>query len=271
MSPTQATQSSLQDWQKRERRATELAEDNPPAAEVLHFYAAVLHFQAEIFAHAITRYAIDPARPLRSQMDLEYAAGWIPNFCKMVEKHAPDQLAAVARELRMKSVGEIGEVLTAVASTPLYDPSSLVQFFGRAVLQPYAEALARQLPQSIGYSGSACPFCDGAPQVAVLRPEGDGGKRFLLCSFCLREWEFRRVICAWCGEEDHHKLPRFGTDEVKHMMVFACDTCKHYIKAVDMTLTGLAVPLVDELSAAPLDLWAIEQGYKKIVPNLLGI
>jgi hypothetical protein len=31
-------------------------------------------------------------------------------------------------------------------------------------------------------------------------------------SFCLREWEFCRVICAWRGEEDHHKLPRFGTD-----------------------------------------------------------
>ena len=55
------------------------------------------------------------------------------------------------------------------------------------------------------------------------------------------------------------------------MMVFACDTCKHYLKAVDLTVTGLAVPLVDEVAAAPLDIWAVQQGYAKTVPNLMGM
>jgi formate dehydrogenase maturation protein FdhE len=52
--------------------------------------------------------------------------------------------------------------------------------------------------------------------------------------------------------------------------VEACDSCNHYLKGVDMTVDGLAVPLVDEVATAPLDLWAGECGYTKISPNLMG-
>jgi formate dehydrogenase maturation protein FdhE len=51
----------------------------------------------------------------------------------------------------------------------------------------------------------------------------------------------------------------------------ACDTCKHYLKGVDLTRLGFAVPIVDEIDAASLDLWAREHGYKKIELNLVGI
>jgi formate dehydrogenase maturation protein FdhE len=33
----------------------------------------------------------------------------------------------------------------------------------------------------------------------------------------------------------------------------------------------LAVPVVDELASVPLDIWAEEQGYTKLQPNLLGM
>jgi len=266
-----ATQTSGRDWEKREQRAKELAEDNAAARELMQFYSAVLQLQREIFLAASQRFVLAADRPLRAQMDLDFAASWIGQACNVAEKHGPGALAATARNFRTVNIQRWRELLTSVASSPLYDPAEVEQFFARVVLQPYAEALAKQMPASIGYSGSACPYCDGAPQAAVLRPEGDGGKRFLLCSFCLQEWEFRRVVCPWCGETDHHKLPRFGSDELPHVNVFACDTCKHYVKAVDMTVTGFAVPLIHEVAAAPLDLWAAQQGYTKTVPNLMGM
>jgi formate dehydrogenase maturation protein FdhE len=43
------------------------------------------------------------------------------------------------------------------------------------------------------------------------------------------------------------------------------------MKSVDLTVNGLAIPLVDEIAAAPLDLWAAEQGYQKIELNLMGL
>ena len=51
----------------------------------------------------------------------------------------------------------------------------------------------------------------------------------------------------------------------------ACDSCGHYLKGIDLTRLGLAVPLVDEVAAAPLDLWAREQGYTKVELNLVGL
>lgn len=38
-----------------------------------------------------------------------------------------------------------------------------------------------------------------------------------------------------------------------------------------LTVTGRAVPIVDEVAALPLDLWAVDQGYHKIEMNLVGI
>jgi formate dehydrogenase maturation protein FdhE len=40
---------------------------------------------------------------------------------------------------------------------------------------------------------------------------------------------------------------------------------------VDLSKDGHAVPLVDELAAIPLDLWAHEKGYSKLQLNLLGM
>ena len=92
-----------------------------------------------------------------------------------------------------------------------------------------------------------CPFCGHLPVTGVLRPEGEGGKRWLVCSFCATEWEFRRLVCPACGEGDHEKLPVYVAEEFPHVRVEACDSCRTYLKAVDMTRDGLAVPQVDEL------------------------
>ena len=100
---------------------------------------------------------------------------------------------------------------------------------------------------------------------------GDGAARSLICSFCLGEWEFRRIACAHCGEEDHQKLPVYTANDFVHIRVECCDSCKVYLKAIDLTRNGRAEPVADEIASAPLDLWAVERGYGKLHPNLLGL
>jgi FdhE protein len=51
--------------------------------------------------------------------------------------------------------------------------------------------------------------------------------------------------------------------------VECCDTCRNYIKTVDLTRNGLADPVVDEIASIPLDLWAQKQGYTKLQVNLM--
>lgn len=144
--------------------------------------------------------------------------------------------------------------------------------FAKILLQPYAEFLAHRasaIPENI--LSPVCPFCGAKPQVAVMRPEGDGGKRSLICSVCATEWSFRRLVCPGCGEEKKENLPVFIAEGLDYVRIDACDTCKTYIKSIDMTKDGRAVPVVDELATTSLNLWAQEKNYQKFEPNLFGV
>jgi len=66
-------------------------------------------------------------------------------------------------------------------------------------------------------------------------------------------------------------LPVYTASQFEHVRVEACDSCKSYIKTIDLTKNGYAVPIVDELATIPLTLWAQERGYSKLQPNLLGL
>jgi FdhE protein len=146
------------------------------------------------------------------------------------------------------------------------------EFLVLAFIQPYAEFARSRAPLQLeGYTSLLCPFCNRKPALGVLRQQGDAGRRSLQCGVCLTEWEFRRVICPGCGQEDHAKLPVYTAAELPYIRVECCDACKTYIKCIDLTKNGLANPLVDELASVPLSLWAQEHGYAKLHPNLLGM
>jgi FdhE protein len=105
----------------------------------------------------------------------------------------------------------------------------------------------------------------------VLRGEGNGAKRWLLCSLCSTEWPFRRVLCPNCGEENKDKLPIYTAQQIGSVRVDACDTCQTYLKSIDLTTDGHAVPVVDEIATVALNIWAEEHGYSKLEANLLGM
>ena len=125
--------------------------------------------------------------------------------------------------------------------------------------------LNRSLKQLHGCVPAVAP-----PLLGVLHPEGDGGKRCLVCSFCLHEWDFRRILCPACGEEGEGRLPVYVAEQFPHIRLETCDTCKVYLRTVDLTKNGLAIPIVDDLAAIPLSLWADEHGYSRLQANLLG-
>jgi FdhE protein len=256
------------EWDKRIARAEELAERFRYAREVLVFYGEVLKLQKQIFEDAGPKPAIPMQQdvPLRMRLDAANARRYLSVLLSLVDEHGPAKLAEEALSIHALSEEQQFEMLRSfLAGEAIAQP-----FFARALFQPQAEWLARAtVPPSAGTVRS-CPHCESRPQAAVLRPEGDGGKRFLLCSLCLTEWEFRRILCPVCVEEDYKKLPRYTAEEHESVRVEACDTCRFYMKSIDMTINGLAVPLVDEVATVPLDLWATEHGYKKAELNLLG-
>ena len=219
-------------WERRIERAEELAAESPVLPELLHFYQEIARFQSTI------------------------AGGPTPenlaSLLALIRRSAPDPMAAAATGITCEDL--------------LRSADPMHAFFARVLMQ--ARAPGSTVSGSVQ---STCPACGEKPVAAVLRPEGDGAKRFLLCSMCFTEWEYRRLLCPNCGEEDQAKLAVYTAAELPHVRVEACDTCRVYLKAIDLTKNGLAVPEVDEIAAVVLDLWAAEHGYTKLQTNLFGM
>jgi FdhE protein len=264
--------SKLKDsWDSLIRRAGHLAAKNDATNELLTFYAELLRAQKEIYEFLRTRKGWLPSGTLEE--DLPVVRVVLPGLLRTVEASGPAALAEEARTLLRAGDEEIDRLLLGQWRAP-----SDVQFFAKAFLQPYARWLAesggRPVDRDLAKGENRCPLCGGKPQVSLLRVKeasAESGGRDLVCATCLSAWPFRRVVCAQCGEERPAKLGYFQTPEYGHVRIEACDTCKHYVKGVDLTRLGLAVPLVDEIASAPLDLWAHEHGYTKIELNLVGL
>jgi len=255
-------------WRARVLRARELAQEHAAHRAALLFYEKVLAFQAEVARACRTNSA--KGVPLRAQIDSGFVTSSLPRLFALTSKEGTAFLRAAANELENAGPARWKAVIEAGLSAGDSGLTDSEVFFSRACLQPVAEVLRMQLSPSATQMDSTCPVCGGLPQMAVLHPEGEGSSRWLLCSFCLGEWPFRRIICPWCSEENKEELPRYSAEECAYVHVEACETCKRYIKAVDMSVNGLAVPVVDEAALAVLDVWAGDRRYTKIVRNLLG-
>jgi len=297
-------------WDRRLRRARELAEAFSFAKQILLFYAQLTAFQKSSYLHCPSA-CVAGIRGRSSlpaaldEVDLRHLlTRWRP-FLKMVEDEAPAALAGFARGLvaggptaataLLRAAWPVNPPLgieTRDADAPLLagppadsgrdahatsapaarqpSLSPFERFCASAFLQPFAEFLAdhAELPTP-QVRRPTCPYCGSPPQVGVLRPEGEGAKRSLICSFCRTEWDYLRIACLACDERREEKLRVYTTPKFEAVRVETCDTCKAYIKTVDLARNGLAVPEVDELAAIPLTLWADENGYQRATRNVL--
>jgi formate dehydrogenase accessory protein FdhE len=269
------------EYDARIRRAEDLASKHPFAAEVLRFYSRVVEFQKTFYADLkkdlASQLTSRPPGSLRTPMasvDADLLRSRLKSFFSLIAQAGPPTLAAAAQDISRQDALSHRFLLGAhwdVGGKNDHLIGAFAQFIPRAFNQPLAELLAAHMtPAPAVTTVHNCPLCDGQPMLGVLRPEGDGGKRRMICSFCLHEWDYRRIFCPACGEQDENKLPVYVAEQFPHIRVETCETCKVYIRTIDLTKDGNAVPLVDDLAAIPLSLWAQEHGYTRRQPNLLG-
>lgn len=246
-------------WDKAIERSQRLAEASAPARELLTFYTTLLESQKQIYESLRGLRDWLPSGDL--EQDLSVLHKYADPFLQSVKSVAPPALAEQA--------------INPDTLLHYWRDRSDQQCLEKAFLQPYAHWLVqsgalRKDPRA----ENRCPYCFGKPQVSFLKitdASSESGNRNLVCATCLSSWEFRRVVCASCGEEQPSKLSHYQTNEYEHVRIEACESCKHYSKGIDLTRLGFAIPLVDDVAAAALDLWAIEHGYAKIELNLVGL
>jgi FdhE protein len=271
-----AAQTGGTPYDARIRRAEHLTSAYPFAAEFLDLYRSVAGFQKNLFLHLASASIKSATLPgaYRGEVDLTELLPHFRGFLSLIEQRGPAALAQSAKQISALPSESWAALLSAYwEHAGQYDQQigAFAQFFPRAFLQPYVELLAARTPKPpLTTTPNLCPLCGARPLLGVLRPEGDGGKRFLFCSLCSYEWDFRRILCPTCGEEQETKLPVYVAEQFPHVRVECCDTCKFYLRTIDLTKDGHAIPLVDDLATIPLTLWAHEHGYSRLQPNLLG-
>ena len=253
----------MSSWDLRIARAGDLLKTHSAVSELLGFYQKLARLQKQIYQAV----AASPSH------DVSLLLNHFPALIALIRDAGSPALKEALASIEQSSPEERLALLNGVWQHEVQteELSAEHAFFAHALLQPFAEYLAERTTTATEASPPNCPFCGSKPQLAVLRPEGDGGKRFLLCSLCGTEWFFRRLLCPNCAETNKEKLPVFTAQEFDYVRVDACDTCHTYIKSIDLSKNGNAVPVVDELATVSLNLWAEENHYQKLQPNLFGV
>jgi FdhE protein len=135
-------------------------------------------------------------------------------------------------------------------------------------IKPSIEAIVEQIHKEVDpetWLKGYCPLCGSLPYLALLK--GEGGKRYLLCSYCGYEWRVDRLFCPFCGNNDQGSLQYFTAEGEEHYRVDICDQCRQYIKTIDLREMELMDPGLEDLATLHLDLIASRKEYKRPVPN----
>ena len=251
-------------WTARRRRARQLRERYPFAADVLTLYLALLDVQEPAFEAALRR-------PAEEAPGL--ARGLLPRVIETTAAAGPPLLAegAVACVHSADLDDVIGRWLRGAEQSPVD------RYLARAACAPVLEAMdpiALKVVCTGNRDARHCPRCGGPPQLGFFALSGEAlvtGPRHLVCARCGGDWVHPRLVCAACGEETPARLAVYAdADQFPHLRIDACDTCRRYLLAVDLKKDAEAVPIVDELAALPLDLYARERNLRKVTPNLMG-
>jgi FdhE protein len=280
-------------WMERRRRAEALGERYPFAREVLALYGALLDPQERAFAAAQS----DPP-------DAQRLAGYVADrvFPAVVDATLARGPAPLAGSVRDRTAtGDPVEIVRGWLAGE--DQPPVDRYLARAAVGPVLEALGQAAGAACSGPRDArhCPACGGPPQVSYFALSAEDlvtARRYLVCARCAAVWSYPRLTCAACGEATGSRLSVFaeeGTSEIEvsgrvvrgaeavrrqasardlrfpHVRIEACDTCARYLLSIDMARDPKAVPVVDEMAAIPLDLYAAERGLAKVVPNLMGV
>jgi formate dehydrogenase maturation protein FdhE len=254
-------------WMERRRRAEQLLGREEHAAELLRLYASLTEAWAEIALE------VSAKPPAPAELADYVATRAMPRILERTLVAGPEALreSAVAR-FHQGDPSAMVRAWLAHEEQPAAD-RYLTRASGAPVLET-VPSLARSNPTSEA-DPRLCPNCGGLPQLSYFGLSDEDlvtAPRRLQCSRCGQSWAYPRMVCAACGNDDTSRLPIFSDHErFPSLRLDACEACHAYLVTIDRPKDREAVPVVDELVALPLDLYARDRGFHKITPNLMGI
>lgn len=262
--------SPASDFERRSDRAELLASAAGSTSEPLRFAAALCREQSTV---ALAIEQVHRSHPLIGRLvdDIERVLPLLAPVVRMAAEIGPPELAEQAGNRQKEEFSVTSARLLTLWSG---DSTAREDYLSRAMIRPYAEVLRAFgiAPDRLHRQGR-CPFCGGAPSIGSRKEMADSnaGARMLNCGFCGCEWNVVRAVCPACGEDDPAKLPVFSADAYPYVRIEACESCRRYIKSIDLTKDARMIPEIDELVSLSVDLWAVDEGFTRIEPGLAGL
>ena len=253
-----------------EQRLAHARRETPEAEAWLELLEAALEQSEDGAAWEAAVPTVATDRPVKAPLlscahitvDGRAARGWVRRLLKLVAHDNGRRIDGVALLEAALCLDDAGiDRLTAGAGA---DPQA-VRVVGQMAVLPLLQACGRGLAPEVpvtwweGY----CPLCGAWPVVAEYT--GLERKRQLRCGRCGTGWAIPLLRCVFCDEIQHDNLAYLtpeGGEQTRKVEV--CNTCQGYLKAV--TTVRAAAPwaiLLDDLMTVPLDVAALERGYRR--------
>jgi FdhE protein len=204
--------------------------------------------------------------------DFTLARDYFLRLLEIAEKKVPGETKEFVRRIKEGEV-DFGEVIrnsfdfeSAEEFAPELDEDTfdLIELFLEESLRPALESFAEKYGGIIGsseWSEGYCPICGKEPKIGEIK--GDEEQRFLFCNQCGFEWNYNRIKCPFCGNEEQQTLAYFTVEGEERYRVDVCNVCKRYVKIVDFRDSeGKANLDVEDIATLHLDMLASEEGYE---------
>ena len=204
--------------------------------------------------------------------DLDEPQAYFLALLEIAEKRAPGETGEMARKILEGEIRFSDLIRESFNPPPLEDEASdneeeasfdLVELFIEESLRPALEKVVARYGNAVrkaGWEEGYCPICGREPKIGEIRDEE--GSRYLFCSQCGYEWNYLRIKCPFCGNEEQQSLAYFTIEGDERYRVDVCNECKRYIKIVDFREAKQKADLdVEDIATLHLDMLANDEGY----------
>ena len=130
----------------------------------------------------------------------------------------------------------------------------------KPVLRHWQRSLT-PLAAGIAWDKGYCFICGSRASIGELRD--DNQQKHLRCGTCGADWQYHRLQCVYCGNENHKSLG-YLYPEGQHgsLRVEYCEKCRGYIKLITSFSPNSPESLdIEDIATIHLDCIARERGY----------
>jgi FdhE protein len=191
---------------------------------------------------------------------------------EIAEKRAPGETGEMARKILDGEIRFNDLIYESFNPPPLEEEAAdngeetsldLVELFIEESLRPALEKVTARYGAAVrkaDWMEGYCPICGREPKIGEIRDEEES--RYLFCNQCGFEWNYLRIKCPFCGNEEQQSLAYFTIEGDERYRVDVCNECKRYIKIVDFREAKQKADLdVEDIATIHLDMLANEEGY----------